>query len=99
MEKPRPTFFDRISEKWGYVVSTGYDTSQIPVRKRPQSDQIFYTDSFLCLCGRTGTVPDPKRQGKRKYFWSGVTLLSVLFLGIMAVMGTSTRLDCSRYLP
>ena len=31
-------------------------------------DQIFYTDSFLCLSGRTGTVPDPEKTGKKKIF-------------------------------
>ena len=88
----RPTFFDRISEKWGYVVSTGYDTSQIPVRKRPSLIKYFILILFYACVAGPGLYLILKRQGKRKYFWSGVTLLSVLFLGIMAVMGTSTRL-------
>lgn len=88
----RPTFFDRISEKWGYVVSTGYDTSQIPVRKRPSLIKYFILILFYACAAGPGLYLILKRQGKRKYFWSGVTLLSVLFLGIMAVMGTSTRL-------
>ena len=88
----RPTFFDRISEKWGYVVSTGYDTSQIPVRKRPSLIKYFILILFYACLAGPGLYLILKRQGKRKYFWSGVTLLSVLFLGIMAVMGTSTRL-------
>lgn len=88
----RPTFFDRISEKWGYVVSTGYDTSQIPVRKRPSLIKYFILILFYACVSGPGLYLILKRQGKRKYFWSGVTLLSVLFLGIMAVMGTSTRL-------
>lgn len=88
----RPTFFDRISEKWGYVVSTGYDTSQIPVRKRPSLIKYFILILFYACVAGPGLHLILKRQGKRKYFWSGVTLLSVLFLGIMAVMGTSTRL-------
>ena len=88
----RPTFFDRISEKWGYVVYTGYDTSQIPVRKRPSLIKYFILILFYACVAGPGLYLILKRQGKRKYFWSGVTLLSVLFLGIMAVMGTSTRL-------
>lgn len=88
----RPTFFDRISEKWGYVVSTGYDTSQIPVRKRPSLIKYFILILFYACVAGPGLYLILKKQGKRKYFWSGVTLLSVLFLGIMAVMGTSTRL-------
>ena len=88
----RPTFFDRLSEKWGYVVYTGYDTSQIPVRKRPSLIKYFILILFYACVAGPGLYLILKRQGKRKYFWSGVTLLSVLFLGIMAVMGTSTRL-------
>ena len=88
----RPTFFDRISEKWGYVVYVGYDTSQIPVRKRPGLIKYFILILFYACVAGPGLYLILKRQGKRKYFWSGVTLLSVLFLGIMAVMGTSTRL-------
>ena len=48
----RPTFFDRLSEKWGYVVYTGYDTSQIPVRKRPGLIKYFILILFYaCLAG------------------------------------------------
>lgn len=43
----RPTFFDRLSEKWGYVVYTGYDTSQIPVRKRPSLIKYFILILFM----------------------------------------------------
>lgn len=80
--RTRPTFFDRLSEKWGYVVYTGYDTSQIPGTKTPRSDQIFYTDSFLCLSGRTGTVPDPEKTGKKENI-SGQELHCFLFFSLV----------------
>lgn len=88
----RPTFFDRLSEKWGYVVYTGYDTSQIPVRKRPGLIKYFILILFYACLAGPGLYLILKKQGKRKYFWSGVTLLSVLFLGIVALLGTGTRL-------
>jgi hypothetical protein len=88
----RPTFFDRLSEKWGYVVYTGYDTSQIPVRKRPSLIKYFILILFYACLAGPGLYLILKKQGKRKYFWSGVTLLSVLFLGIVALLGTGTRL-------
>lgn len=88
----RPTFFDRLSEKWGYVVYTGYDTSQIPVRKRPSLIKYFILILFYACLAGPGLYLILKKQGKRKYFWSGVTMLSVLFLGIVALLGTGTRL-------
>lgn len=92
MENHDPTFFDRLSEKWGYVVYTGYDTSQIPVRKRPSLIKYFILILFYACLAGPGLYLILKKQGKRKYFWSGVTMLSVLFLGIVALLGTGTRL-------
>ena len=88
----RTTFFDMLSEKWGYVVYTGYDTSQIPVRKRPGLIKYFILILFYACLAGPGQYLILKKQGKRKYFWSGVTMLSVLFLGIVALLGTGTRL-------
>ena len=88
----RTTFFDGLSEKWGYVVYVGYDTSQIPVRKSPGLIKYFILILFYACVAGPGLYLILKKQGKRKYFWSGVTLLSVLFLGIVALLGTSTRL-------
>ncbi len=88
----RKTFFDNLSEKWGYIVYSGYDTSQIPVRKRPGVIKYFILILlYACLAG-PGLYLILKRKGKRKYFWPGVATLSVIFLGIVAWMGTSTRL-------
>ena len=92
MENHDQHFFDRLSEKWGYVVYTGYDTSQIPVRKRPSLIKYFILILFYACLAGPGLYLILKKQGKRKYFWSGVTMLSVLFLGIVALLGTGTRL-------
>ena len=88
----RKTFFDRLSEKWGYIVYDGYDTSQIPVRKRPGLIKYFILILFYACVAGPGLYLILKRQGKRKYYWPGVALLSVFFLGIVALLGTSTRL-------
>lgn len=88
----RKTFLDKLSEKWGYIIYGGYDTSQIPVRKRPGVVKYFVLILlYACLAG-PGLYILLKKRGKRKYFWFGVSGLSVIFLGIVACMGSSTRL-------
>ena len=88
----RTTFFNALSEKWGYMVYDGYDTSQIPVRKRPGVIKYFILILlYACLAG-PGLYLILKKTGKRKYFWLGVGSLSVIFLGIVAWLGSSTRL-------
>lgn len=88
----RKSFFNELSEKWGYVVYSGYDNGQIPVNHRPSVIRYFILILLYAFVAGPGLYVLLKRQGKRKYFWPGVSALAVVFLGIVVWMGNSTRL-------
>lgn len=85
--------YEGLNEKWGYIAYDNYETSQTPVRKRPGVMKYFVLILlYACLAGPILYLI-LKKWDKRQYLWRCVAVLAVVFLGIVAFMGRSTRLS------
>lgn len=68
------------------------DISSVPIRKKPSMGKYVLILSIYILLAGPGLYLFLKKKNYRKYLWTGICVLSVVFMGIIGLLGQKTNI-------
>lgn len=88
----RSKFQIHLNEMGTYSFGDDKGLSEIPVRERPSMVKFVVLLGIYVIAAGPGVYLFLKKKGKQKYLWTCVCAASVIFMGIIGLLGKKTNI-------
>lgn len=85
-------FQKHLDQMISYSFGDDGGVSQVPVRVKPSMGKYLVILCIYAVAAGPGIYLLLRKRNKRRYLWSYICVLSVIFMGIISIMGKSTNL-------